>query len=98
VILDVELTDELIAEGLARDLVRMIQQARKDAGLHVSDRIELALFAPEAITNAAQVHRAYIAEQTLATSLSFSKAVKPGFTAENTLEGQKVTIGLSKAA
>ena len=41
VVLDIELTPELEAEGVARDLVRLVQQARRDAGLHVSDRIAL---------------------------------------------------------
>ncbi|MCU1493484.1 MAG: isoleucyl-tRNA synthetase [Acidimicrobiaceae bacterium] len=43
VVLELELTPELEAEGAARDLVRLVQQARKDAGLHVADRIELQL-------------------------------------------------------
>ena len=41
VVLDLDVTDELEAEGLARDLVRAVQQARRDAGLAVSDRITL---------------------------------------------------------
>jgi hypothetical protein len=40
-VLDVEVTPELAAEGRARDLVRLVQQARKDAGLEVTDRISL---------------------------------------------------------
>ncbi len=43
VLLDTEVSEELAAEGLARDAVRHIQQARKDAGLDVSDRIKLTL-------------------------------------------------------
>jgi isoleucyl-tRNA synthetase len=43
VTLDLELTPELQAEGLARDLVRVVQQARRDAGLDVSDRIALTI-------------------------------------------------------
>ena len=39
--LDTEVTQELATEGVARDLVRAVQQARRDAGLHVSDRISL---------------------------------------------------------
>ncbi|MBX9726002.1 MAG: isoleucine--tRNA ligase, partial [Rickettsiales bacterium] len=46
VVLDLTITPELEAEGRARDLVRMIQQARKDAGLNVGDRITLALDVP----------------------------------------------------
>ena len=43
VVLDTEVTPELNAEGMARDLVRVVQQARRDAGLHVSDRIRLVV-------------------------------------------------------
>ncbi len=43
VVLDTEVTPELAAEGLARDLVRAVQQARRDAGLDVSDRIALTV-------------------------------------------------------
>ena len=43
VVLDTAVTPELEAEGAARDLVRAVQQARKDAGLQVSDRISLTI-------------------------------------------------------
>ncbi|HEX2785911.1 MAG TPA: isoleucine--tRNA ligase, partial [Ilumatobacteraceae bacterium] len=49
VVLDTDLTPELEAEGVARDLVRLVQQARRDAGLHVSDRIALRLGLPDLI-------------------------------------------------
>ena len=44
--LDTEITPELAAEGIARDAVRVVQQARREAGLDVSDRIELSIAAP----------------------------------------------------
>src|ERR1043165_1070886 len=50
VILDLEITKELEEEGIARDLVRFIQQARKDAGFNVSDHIELEIKGDEEIT------------------------------------------------
>ena len=49
VVLDTAVTPELAAEGLARDLVRAVQQARRDAGLDVSDRIALAVGGPAAV-------------------------------------------------
>src|SRR5262249_34085201 len=67
VILDVTVDPELAAEGVARDVVRAVQQARREAGLHVSDRIRVALELPEDWRAAAQHFRDYIAEQTLAT-------------------------------
>jgi isoleucyl-tRNA synthetase len=47
VVLDCKVTPELEAEGIARDLVRVIQQARREKGLDVSDRIRLTIDAPE---------------------------------------------------
>ncbi len=49
VLLDTVVTPELAAEGTARDVVRVVQQARRDAGLDVSDRITLTLDAPDAV-------------------------------------------------
>lgn len=98
VILDTTITPELEAEGIARDMVRMIQQARKDANLNVSDRIRLHLDAPEAISKAVQTHKNYIMEQTLAVEFSGQKPANPTFTAENTLDDQKIVISILVAA
>jgi isoleucyl-tRNA synthetase len=69
VVLDTHLTPELEAEGLARDVVRAVQQARKDTGLEVSDRIALVVSGDEAAIAAIQAHRKLIAGETLAASL-----------------------------
>jgi isoleucyl-tRNA synthetase len=68
VVLDTEVTPELAAEGLARDLVRAVQQARKDAGLEVSDRIALTIGGGADVQSAARTHEALITSETLATS------------------------------
>jgi isoleucyl-tRNA synthetase len=73
VALDPELTPELIEEGLVRDLVRGIQNLRKDKGLEVTDRIELSLFGPEAVREAAERHRDHLLSETLATSWKWEK-------------------------
>jgi isoleucyl-tRNA synthetase len=73
VVLELTLTDELEAEGAARDLIRAVQQGRKDFGLHVADRIEIELRAAGATTEALDAWpkwRDEAAAQTLATSLS----------------------------
>ncbi|MDE3061409.1 MAG: isoleucine--tRNA ligase, partial [Pseudomonadota bacterium] len=98
VILDTAVTPELEAEGIARDVVRMVQQARKDAGLNVSDRIRLHLAAPEAVSKAVAAHKDYLMEQTLSVELSEQKLEKPAFSAENTLDDQKIVISLAVAA
>jgi len=69
VALDVEVDPALEREGFANDLVRQIQTARKEADLDVSDRIELRLFLPSPVADAALAHRDHIAEQTLATGV-----------------------------
>ena len=56
VVLDTAVTPELAAEGVARDLVRAVQQARRDAGLDVSDRISLVVSADAATAEAARTH------------------------------------------
>src|SRR5699024_10319705 len=56
VVLDTVVTEELAAEGLARDLVRAVQQARRDAGLDVSDRISLTVSGADEVVQAATTH------------------------------------------
>ena len=76
VVLDTAVTPELEAEGAARDLVRAVQQARKDAGLQVSDRISLTITGPEATLAAARTHEALVADETLATAVSYVDAAE----------------------
>ncbi|HUP69103.1 MAG TPA: isoleucine--tRNA ligase [Acidimicrobiales bacterium] len=74
VVLDLAVTPALEAEGLARDVVRLVNEARKDAGLHVSDRIRLVLDAPEDVRLAVEAHREHVMAETLAVELSFAEA------------------------
>ena len=67
--LDVDVTPELELEGQARDLIRLVQQARRDADLAVTDRIDLRITADAGWVDAARTHEALIAAETLATSL-----------------------------
>ena len=68
VVLDMELTEELESEGWAADVVRGLQDARKAAGLEVSDRISVELSVPEEKAEWAHRHESWIAEEVLATS------------------------------
>ncbi len=74
VTLDLTVTPELEAEGRARDLVREVQQARREAGLHVADRIHLTLEVPGGpdgdIGQAVASHRSWLMDQTLAVDLA----------------------------
>ncbi|MCS6895139.1 MAG: isoleucine--tRNA ligase [Bacteroidia bacterium] len=74
VALDTRLTPELEAEGWARELIHLIQLTRKEAGLEVTDRIQLALYLPEAYQQALRPHTALIQQETLATTLHWLKA------------------------
>ncbi|HET8778989.1 MAG TPA: class I tRNA ligase family protein, partial [Agromyces sp.] len=75
IILDTGTTPELEAEGLARDVVRAVQEARKAAGLAVGDRIRLVLTLDEQGADAAGGHRELIARETLAVELDIATAV-----------------------
>ena len=70
-VLDTTLTDELRAEGTARDAVRAIQSERKDAGLNVADRIELTITAPAADLEALKKHEELVAGETLAVAVTY---------------------------
>jgi isoleucyl-tRNA synthetase len=73
VILDTAVTPELAAEGLARDVIRAVQQARRDAGFDVSDRISLQVGGGSAVVAAVQTHADLIRSETLAASLAVSE-------------------------
>jgi isoleucyl-tRNA synthetase len=66
---DLETDDELEREGLARDVVRLIQEKRRSEGLHISDRIRLELALPPPMAAGVEEHRGWVMEQTLATFL-----------------------------
>jgi isoleucyl-tRNA synthetase len=99
VLLDLEIDAELEREGRARDIVRVIQQARREAELDVSDRIRLAIIAGSKWRDAVGAFRDYIAEQTLALELDLTDALEDGyFVHEAWLGGESVRVGVQKAA
>ncbi|MCW2809971.1 MAG: isoleucine-tRNA ligase, partial [Friedmanniella sp.] len=71
-ILDTAITPELAAEGLARDLVRAVQQKRREAGLDVSDRIRLGVAGDAETVAAVSAHEALIRSETLTEELVVS--------------------------
>ena len=96
VVLDTELTPELEAEGVARDLIRLVQQARRDAGFDVSDRIELTVGASERLQGQLAEHVAFIRSETLSTSLAWAGA-ESGGEMNTELDGEAVLIRVAKA-
>jgi isoleucyl-tRNA synthetase len=95
VALDLQLDDELRREGLAREVVHAVQNARKGAGLQVEDRIDLALGGDTELLAAAREHEAYLAQETLAVSVAFNGSA--GGT-EATIEGRPLYVELWRAA
>ncbi len=71
VVLDTTVTPELEAEGVARDVVRAVQQARKDAGFDVADRIRLTVAAEGPVADAIRAHQEFLASETLASEVAF---------------------------
>ncbi|RKR87764.1 isoleucyl-tRNA synthetase [Micromonospora pisi] len=69
VVLDTTVTAELAAEGLARDVVRVVQQARRAADLDVSDRIEVALAAGSEVVAAVEAYRDFVSAEVLADAI-----------------------------
>jgi isoleucyl-tRNA synthetase len=97
VILDTNITKELEIEGLARDLVRMIQQFRRESGFNVSDRVKIMIYTNyDKLKTAIQKHSSYIKEQTLGTSIILAKEkdIKTGHLLTTTLDEKDIVIGL----
>ena len=78
VALDVTITEELRKEGVARELVNRIQNARKDTGLEVTDKIRLTVLNFENLQHAIQENKAYIMSETLTQELVFVDALDAG--------------------
>ena len=92
IVLDTEINSELVAEGLANDTLRFIQDTRKTAGMDVSDRITLEYNADPALANAIEQHRQHIMSEALITDMS------RGDGEYNTeIEGYSLSISIKKA-
>ena len=94
--LDTSLTDDLVQEGLARELVRAVQEARKQAGLEVSDRITLGVTGSAGVEAALAEYRDYLMAETLASAWETSQ---PGalYEEEKSLDEEHWRILITKA-
>jgi isoleucyl-tRNA synthetase len=113
VALDLAVDGELVHEGLAREIVHAVQNARKNAGLAVEDRIELSLAGAEELLEAAATHREYLVGETLTVDLVVaqpppphgeqppvsleSPAGAPMHDEQVKIDGLELTIGLRRA-
>jgi isoleucyl-tRNA synthetase len=96
VVLDTEVTPELAAEGLARDVVRVVQMARREAGLDVADRISVVVEASPEVAAAVETHRDFLAREVLANEVTAGAAGDDGFAGE-VGEAEQVKVGVTKA-
>jgi isoleucyl-tRNA synthetase len=95
VALELALDEDLVREGLAREIVHAVQAARKAAGLDVEDRISLALGGDADLLAAARVHDDYIAGETLATALSIDG--DGGGSESVIVDGRELVISVARA-
>jgi isoleucyl-tRNA synthetase len=93
VALNLELSDDLRREGLAREVVHAVQAARKSAGLNVEDRISLRLGGDDHLIAAVRAHEAYVSTETLATSLETDGADGEPVS----IEGRELSISVEKS-
>ena len=94
--LDTSLTNELVREGIAREMIRSIQDARKQAGLEVSDRIVLGVSGSAGVEDALREHREYLMAETLATDWQVGQAT-PLFSEQRSIDEQNWTIEITRA-
>jgi isoleucyl-tRNA synthetase len=97
VVLDTAVDAALEREGLARDFIRLVQVARKDAGLNVADRIVLEVKAGPAANDAIAAHLDTVKGETLATAFAQTETTPAGFVSEGKLGEEPVVIGVARA-
>jgi isoleucyl-tRNA synthetase len=95
--LDIELTDELIEEGIARELINRIQNLRKSSGLEITDRIKIEIEDRPEIHNAVLHCGDYIASQVLATKLELNSQLSTVNCQLIEMDGYNVNINIQKA-
>lgn len=96
VILDTNVTDDLRMEGYARDLVRYIQDMRKEADYQVDDRIKVAIVADGDLARAVDQFAEYIKEETLSTEIVSEVAGDYDVDKNEEVDGHKVQIAVKK--
>ncbi len=93
-----ELTSELLSEGIAREVVRRIQDLRRESEFELSDRIVTTYAAGDSVSAALVTHVDYVSDETLSTSLTAGAPTDGHNTATFRLDGDDVTIGVRKDA
>ena len=96
-LLDTTITPELASEGLARELVRRLQDLRREADFKVTDRIHVTYRGDDALHAVFEQHGGYIGEETLALSIERGEPRQGATSAEATLEAHALTLAVRKA-
>ena len=97
VALDIEISDELREEGIAREFINRIQNLRKDSGFEVTDKIKIKIKKSDAINQAIEHHAAYIGQQTLATEVILVDDLEANIASEVEIDDDtKTLIQISK--
>lgn len=96
VALDIKLTDDLVNEGLAREVVRRIQTMRRDADYNIEDKIEMVYTASERLAAAVQQFADYIAAETLSQSVQPGKPENGYFHQEFEFDGEQLVVGVKQ--
>ena len=94
VAIETEITPQLRDEGLAREIVRRIQDFRKQADFDIADRISLVYQATPTLQNAIKTHQDYIMGETLTVEISEGDPEKGMFSGTSSFEDEEVTLGL----
>ncbi len=95
VALDVRVTAELELEGLARDVVRAVQQARRAAGLDIAEAVELRIMGSERVLGALAVWNEFVAGEVLARDLRFGPPEADMHVERSNLDGTELVVGLA---
>ena len=94
VVLDTNLTPELLEEGFVREIISKVQTMRKDAGFEVMDHIRVSMQDNDQVQKVIQDNEAQIKSEVLADEVSYDGA--KGFVKEWSINGEKVTLGVEK--
>jgi isoleucyl-tRNA synthetase len=97
VAVDVTITPELVAEGRAREVVRRVQNKRKEAGLNLDDRIVTTYQAEGPLAEAIVAWQAFIAAETLSVELRAGLPEEGATVVEDRIDGQLLKVGIRKA-
>jgi isoleucyl-tRNA synthetase len=90
-----EISESLKQEGLVRDLIRQVQNLRKDSGLKVEDRIEIEINGSKELNNAVVSYESYFMNEVLGVKLDMGDCITFKYNDSVKIAGEKTIIGIS---